>query len=78
MKGYAHGMNFTKVITELARNTACEIQPCHSDEFLSPVKRLAYSVLEKTKFNLTFGVTIPYWIDPLINVLYICYRIKWK
>jgi dTDP-4-dehydrorhamnose reductase len=33
------------------RTYLCDIQPCHSDEFPSPVKRPAYSVLDKLKSN---------------------------
>lgn len=43
----------------------CDIQPCHSDEFPSPVKRPAFSVLDKTKVKVTFGISIPYWMDSL-------------
>ena len=48
---------------------ACDIQPCHSDEFPSPVKRPAYSVLDKTKIKTTFGLSIPYWTDSLRRCL---------
>ena len=44
---------------------ACEVLPCHSDEFPSPVKRPAYSVLDKTKVKETFGISIPYWTESL-------------
>ena len=43
----------------------CDIQPCHSDEFPSPVKRPAFSVLDKTKVKETFGMKVPYWTDSL-------------
>ena len=43
----------------------CDIQPCHSEEFPSKVKRPAYSVLDKTKIKDTFGIRIPYWTDSL-------------
>lgn len=43
----------------------CDIQPCHSNEFPSPVKRPAFSVLDKTKVKETFGITVPYWTDSL-------------
>ena len=49
--------------------SACDIQPCHSDEYPSPVKRPAYSVLDKTKVKETFGLTIPYWTDSLRRCL---------
>ena len=57
--------DFTKVIAQMAGHTTCDIQPCHSDEFPSPVKRPAYSVLDKFKIKDTFGITIPYWTDSL-------------
>lgn len=53
--------DFTKMIAEYAGNTECDIQPCHSDEFQSPVKCPAYSVLDKTIVKETFGISIPYW-----------------
>ena len=64
-EGVCSWFDFTKKIAELAGNTGCDIQPCHSDEFPSPVKRPAYSVLDKTKIKETFGVKVPYWTDSL-------------
>lgn len=60
-EGVCSWYDFTMKIAELAGNTACDIQPCHSDEFPSPVKRPAYSVLDKTKVKTTFGTKVPYW-----------------
>ena len=64
-EGVCSWYDFTKLIVEIAGNTTCDIQPCHSDEFPSPVKRPAYSVLDKTKIKETFQLTIPYWTDSL-------------
>ena len=64
-EGVCSWFDFTKKIAELAGNTGCDIQPCHSDEFPSPVKRPAYSVLDKTKIKQVFGVKVPYWTDSL-------------
>ncbi len=64
-EGVCSWYDFTKKIAELAGNTACDIQPCHSNEFPSPVKRPAYSVLDKTKIKATFGIRVPYWTDSL-------------
>lgn len=64
-EGVCSWFDFTKMIAEYAGQTACDIQPCHSDEFPSPVKRPAFSVLDKTKVKETFGVTVPYWTDSL-------------
>lgn len=65
-EGVCSWYDFTIKIAELAGNTGCDIQPCHSDEFPSPVTRPAYSVLDKTKIKITFGIKIPYWVDSLI------------
>lgn len=64
-EGVCSWYDFTKMIAEYAGNTACDIQPCHSDEFPSPVRRPAFSVLDKTKVKETFGVKVPYWTDSL-------------
>jgi dTDP-4-dehydrorhamnose reductase len=64
-EGVCSWFDFTKMIAEYAEHTDCNIQPCHSDEFPSPVKRPAYSVLDKTKIKATFGVKIPYWTESL-------------
>lgn len=64
-EGVCSWYDFTKMIAEYSGNKGCDIQPCHSDEFPSPVKRPAYSVLDKTKVKSTFGISIPYWTDSL-------------
>ena len=64
-EGVCSWFDFTKMISEYAEQKECDIQPCHSDEFPSPVKRPSFSVLDKTKFKETFGIKIPYWTDSL-------------
>ena len=64
-EGVCSWYDFTKMIAEYSGQTECDIQPCHSDEFPSPVKRPAYSVLDKTKVKETFDIKVPYWTDSL-------------
>lgn len=64
-EGVCSWFDFTKMIAEYNGTIACEVLPCHSDEFPSPVKRPSYSVLDKTKIKSVFGITIPYWTDSL-------------
>lgn len=64
-EGVCSWYDFTKMIAEYAGNDKCDIRPCHSDEFPSPVVRPSYSVLDKTKYKQTFGREIPYWTDSL-------------
>ena len=48
-EGVCSWYDFTKMIAEYSGQTECDILPCHSEEFPSPVKRPAYSVLDKTE-----------------------------
>lgn len=64
-EGVCSWYDFTKMIAEYSGQTSCDIQPCHSDEFPSPVIRPRYSVLDKTKIKNTFGIRVPYWTESL-------------
>ena len=64
-EGVCSWFDFTKMIAEYNGTTRCDIQPCHSNEFPSPVTRPSYSVLDKTKIKETFGIKVPYWTDSL-------------
>ena len=64
-EGVCSWFDFTKMIAEYSGQTSCDIQPCHSDEFPSPVTRPSYSVLDKTKIKETFGIEVPYWTESL-------------
>ena len=64
-EGVCSWYDFTQMIAAYAGHTECDIQPCHSYEFPSPVKRPSYSVLDKTKIKETFGIRIPYWTESL-------------
>lgn len=77
-EGVCSWYDFTKMIQQIAvaletpetaetfgTHGACNVQPCHSNEFPSPVTRPAYSVLDKTKIKETFGIEVPYWTDSL-------------
>lgn len=64
-EGVCSWYDFTKMIAEYNGSTACNVQPCYSCDFPSPVKRPSYSVLDKSKIKSVFGVEVPYWIDSL-------------
>ena len=63
-EGVCSWFDFAKLICQLSGNT-CDIEPCYSDEFPSPVKRPHFSVLDKAKLKKTFGFKVPYWTDSL-------------
>ena len=64
-EGVCSWFDFTKMIAEYSGHKECEINPCYSVDYPSPVKRPAYSVLDKSKIKETFGVKVPYWTDSL-------------
>lgn len=74
-EGVCSWYDFTKMIQQFAAELetpeqaaarlACDVQPCHSNEFPSPVTRPSYSVLDKTTFKETYGLRVPYWTDSL-------------
>ena len=47
----------------------CEILPCRSEEFPSPVRRPAYSVLDKSRIKVALGLEIPDWRESLRRCL---------
>lgn len=64
-EGVTSWFDFTQMIAKIAGHTDCEIQPCYSSEYPSPVKRPSYSVLDKKTFKETFCIRVPYWVDSL-------------
>lgn len=64
-EGVCSWFDFTKMIAEYSDQKSCDIQPCHSDEFPSPVQRPSYSVLDKSKVKEAFGIRVPYWTESL-------------
>ena len=64
-QGLCSWYDFAHAIAHMAGHNHCHIHPCHSCEYPSPVKRPAYSVLDKTHFTTTFGIDIPHWYDAL-------------
>lgn len=64
-EGLCSWFDFAKAIAAAAGQTACDIQPCRSEEFPSKVQRPAYSVLDKRKIREECGLKIPHWTESL-------------
>ena len=60
---------FAKRIAELSGHVSCSVNPCTTEEYPTPVKRPAYSVLDKSKVKATFGVDVPQWEESLKKCL---------
>lgn len=65
-EGVASWYDFTKAIFDIT-NLNCLVKPIASEDYPSPVKRPAYSVMNKSKIKATFGLKIPHWRDSLVG-----------
>lgn len=68
-EGVCTWYEFARTIAEYAGNDECEISPCTSEEYPSPVRRPSYSVLDKTRIKNAFGMYVPHWTDSLKKCL---------
>lgn len=77
-EGVCSWYDFTQMILRISnelrvRNgckpAVCDVEPCYSSEYPSPVTRPAYSVLDKRSIKETFGVKVPYWVDSLAKCI---------
>lgn len=50
-------------------NKDCVVNQCTTDEYPTPAKRPAYSVLDKTKIQKALDITLPQWQDSLNKFL---------
>jgi dTDP-4-dehydrorhamnose reductase len=65
-EGVASWYDFTKAIFQIA-GINCIVKPIASEDYPSPVARPAYSVMNKSKIKINFGLNIPYWRDSLVG-----------
>jgi len=63
-EGSCSWYDFAQAIFELS-NITCKVEPIPTQEYPTPAKRPAYSVLDKTKIKKQFQVEIPYWRNSL-------------
>lgn len=63
-EGVASWYDFTKAIFDIAEIN-CFVKPIATEDYPSPVQRPPYSVMNKSKIKLIFGLKIPHWRDSL-------------
>lgn len=77
-EGVCSWYDFTQMILRISNalrakkgepEVVCDVQPCYSSEYPSPVTRPAYSVLDKRTIKDTFGMKVPYWVDSLTDCI---------
>ncbi len=66
-EGVASWYDFAKAIFE-ANGVAIKLNPITTDQFPTPAKRPAYSVLDKSKIKKTFGLEISNWKTALRKI----------
>ncbi|HAQ18222.1 MAG TPA: dTDP-4-dehydrorhamnose reductase [Prolixibacteraceae bacterium] len=65
-EGVASWYDFAKAIFEIA-GINCLVKPITTEDYPSPVQRPPYSVMNKSKIKLNFGLKIPHWRDSLVE-----------
>ena len=63
-QGVCSWYDFAIEIMKIA-NINCKINPIESKDYPTPAKRPYYSILNKSKIQNTFNISIPYWKDSL-------------
>lgn len=66
--GQTSWFGFANAILERSGNE-CRLIPIPSTDYPAPAKRPAYSVLDNSKFNETFGLSMPHWRHSLEQCL---------
>lgn len=64
-EGVCSWYDFTLAIHHLYGGMDCRIVPILSEEYAYKTPRPHYSVLDKSKYKKTFGVSIPHWLESL-------------
>lgn len=67
-EGAASWFDFAKAIFELS-DINCKVGAIKTSEYPTPAIRPHYSLLDKSKIKLAFGIEIPYWKDSLKECL---------
>lgn len=64
-EGVCSWFDFAMMISQYAGYYDLNIEPCHSNEYMSRVQRPSYSVLDKSKIKEAFTIINPYWVNSL-------------
>lgn len=67
-EGVTSWYDFAKAIFDIS-GTDVNLMPVKSSEYVTRAARPVFSVMDKSKIKNTFGLTIPYWRDSLVNCI---------
>ena len=68
-EGKCSWYDFACEIARLSGNNECRIVPCSTADYPTAAARPRYSVLDKSKFATTFGISIPQWQESLVKCI---------
>lgn len=68
-EGVCSWYDFTIAIHRMYGGIDCQVRPILSEEYAYKTPRPHYSVLDKSKFKKTFGVSIPHWEEALMRCI---------
>ena len=68
-EGMCSWYDFACEIARLSGNLECKIKPCTTADYPTKARRPHYSVLDKSKFIATFGLSIPQWQESLSKIV---------
>ena len=68
-EGECSWYDFACEIARLSGNNECKINPCTTADYPTAARRPRYSVLDKSKFVATFGISIPQWQESLAKCI---------
>jgi dTDP-4-dehydrorhamnose reductase len=64
-EGVTSWYDFAVAIFQLSK-TNIHVRPISTAQYPTPAKRPKFSVMDKDKFKIEFGVEVPYWRDSLV------------
>lgn len=68
-EGVCSWYDFAKAIFRLADMRECIVEPIPTEDYPTPARRPAYSVLDKTRIKRTFDIAIPHWEESLTKCI---------
>ncbi len=68
-EGVTSWYDFAKAIHSAAGISSCRIDPIRTEDYPTPARRPAFSVLDKAKIKQTYNISIPHWEESLKECL---------
>ena len=68
-EGVCSWYDFAVAIQRIAGITGCPVQPIATEDYPTQTVRPHYSVLDKSKYRVTYSATIPHWEESLAKCI---------